>query len=80
MAKATKKITPLTGAGVKALRRKLKLNQAQFWGPLGVTQSGGSRYETERTIPRPVRKLLYVFYQAGLAADDALLVKLAAVA
>jgi len=30
------------------LRRKLCLNQQQFWTPIGVTQSGGSRYENER--------------------------------
>lgn len=40
------------------IRRKLGLNQQEFWGKLGVTQSGGSRYESGRNMPRPVRALL----------------------
>ena len=34
------------------------MNQQQFWSTLGVTQSGGSRYESGRNMPRPVRELL----------------------
>lgn len=44
--------------GPRDIRRKLGLNQNQFWSAIGVTQSGGSRYESGRTIPRPVRELL----------------------
>ena len=40
------------------IRRKLGLNQQQFWSMLGVTQSGGSRYESGRNMPRPVHQLL----------------------
>lgn len=46
----------------KALRKKTGKNQSQFWFPLGVTQSGGSRYESGRNIPEPVRKLLVIAY------------------
>lgn len=42
----------------KEIRRRLGLNQEEFWGRLGVTQSGGSRYETGRNMPKPVRELL----------------------
>lgn len=42
----------------RAIRRKLGLNQQQFWSKIGVTQSGGSRYESGRNIPKPVRELL----------------------
>lgn len=42
----------------KELRQKLALNQIPFWAALGVTQSGGSRYENGRTMPEPVRELL----------------------
>ena len=42
----------------RAIRRKLGLNQQQFWSTLGVTQSGGSRYESGRNMPKPVRELL----------------------
>lgn len=42
----------------RELRRKLGMNQQQFWSKLGVTQSGGSRYESGRNMPRPVQQLL----------------------
>ena len=42
----------------REIRRKLGLNQQQFWTQIGVTQSGGSRYESGRTMPKPVRELL----------------------
>ncbi|MCX8087036.1 MAG: transcriptional regulator [Rhodocyclaceae bacterium] len=42
----------------REIRRKLGLNQQQFWSKLGVTQSGGSRYESGRNMPRPVQYLL----------------------
>lgn len=42
----------------RELRRKLGMNQSQFWSKLGVTQSGGSRYESGRNMPRPVQSLL----------------------
>jgi transcriptional regulator with XRE-family HTH domain len=50
--KATDKID------TREIRRKLGLNQQQFWSKIGVTQSGGSRYESGRNIPRPVQHLL----------------------
>ena len=40
------------------IRRKLGMNQDQFWTKIGVTQSGGSRYESGRDMPKPVRELL----------------------
>ncbi len=43
---------------VRDIRKKLGLNQQEFWSSLGVTQSGGSRYESGRTMPKPVRELL----------------------
>lgn len=50
--KATDKID------AREIRRKLGMNQQQFWSKLGVTQSGGSRYESGRNMPRPVQHLL----------------------
>jgi transcriptional regulator with XRE-family HTH domain len=46
----------------RELRKKLGLNQSEFWSGIGVTQSGGSRYESGRRIPRPVRMLLNLVY------------------
>lgn len=42
----------------REIRRKLGLNQQEFWTRIGVTQSGGSRYESGRDMPKPVRELL----------------------
>ncbi len=42
----------------RELRRKLGINQQQFWSKLGVTQSAGSRYESGRSMSRPVQQLL----------------------
>ena len=42
----------------REIRRKLGLNQQQFWSKIGVTQSGGSRYESGRNMPKPVQALL----------------------
>jgi transcriptional regulator with XRE-family HTH domain len=42
----------------KEVRTKLGLNQQDFWTRIGVTQSGGSRYESGREMPKPVQELL----------------------
>ena len=42
----------------RSIRLKLGLNQDEFWTQIGVTQSGGSRYESGREMPKPVRELL----------------------
>lgn len=47
---------------VRELRHSKDLNQTEFWGPLGVTQSGGSRYESGRTMPKPVAELVRVHH------------------
>ena len=41
-----------------ATRQKLGINQTKFWSRVGVTQSGGSRYESGRKIPKPVMALV----------------------
>lgn len=41
----------------REIRRQLGMNQQEFWSRIGVTQSGGSRYESGRNMPRPVREL-----------------------
>ncbi len=48
---------------MKALRAKLGLNQTEFWGKLGVTQSAASRYENEVTrTPVQVEWLIDLVY------------------
>lgn len=41
----------------KAHRKALGLNQVEYWKKVGITQSGGSRYESDRNIPEPVQML-----------------------
>ena len=44
------------------IRKKLGLNQMDFWSEIGVTQSGGSRYESGRSMSKPVRELPRLVY------------------
>jgi transcriptional regulator with XRE-family HTH domain len=46
----------------REIRKKLGLNQQEFWTRIGVTQSGGSRYESGRNMPKPVKELLRLVY------------------
>jgi len=48
------------------LRQKLGLNQQQFWAAVGVTQSGGSRYESGRSMPKPVHELVRLVHVEGI--------------
>lgn len=50
----------------REIRRKLGMNQSQFWSKIGVTQSGGSRYESGRNMPRPVQALLRLVHVEGI--------------
>lgn len=50
------------GEAIKAYRSKHKMNQTEFWSNIQVTQSGGSRYESGRGIPKTVQLLLTVAY------------------
>lgn len=49
-------------------RRKKNLNQKDFWAQYGVTQSGGSRYESGRNIPKPLAILLWL-HRSGKVSD-----------
>lgn len=51
-----------TGPEVRALRKRSELNQGEFWQHFQTSQSGGSRYESGREIPRPVQVLLNIAF------------------
>ena len=61
-----------SGKEAKLLRSKLGINQSEFWSRISVTQSGGSRYESGRSLPRPVRLLLHLAYAPEKQAMDIL--------
>lgn len=56
-------------ARMQEIRKSEGLNQMQFWGRYGITQSGGSRYEDGRTIPRPAAMLIWL-HQSGKLSDQ----------
>jgi DNA-binding transcriptional regulator YiaG len=41
-------------------RKQSGANQSAFWTRFGVTQSGGSRYESGRNIPTPTSMLMWL--------------------
>lgn len=48
---------------IRLLRELSGLDQTNFWKRVGITQSGGSRYENnERRVPKPVESLLRLVY------------------
>ncbi len=61
-------------SNVRELRLSLDLNQSAFWSRFGVTQSGGSRYESGREMPMPLKLLLQSWLDKVI--DDATLAKL----
>ena len=66
-AKAPKLILQ-TGEQAVKLRKKLGLNQSDFWSRVRVTQSGGSRYESGRNIPASAQLLLHLAYAPDVQA------------
>lgn len=55
-----------SGESLKELRRRMLLNQIDFWSLVRVTQSGGSRYEQGRSIPPSTMLLM----QLVLGTDE----------
>jgi len=44
------------------MRKAERLTQEAFWGRVGVSQSGGSRYESGRPLPEPVIIMVTLAY------------------
>ena len=59
----------VTGEAAKALRESCGLSQKAFWSVVGLTQSGGCRYERGNRLPKPIRILLFITYVAELKID-----------
>lgn len=60
------------GTETAKLRKKLSMNQTQFWKRVAVQQSAASRYETGREIPEAVQVLLMMAYGTDKQATAAL--------
>ena len=65
-----KKLKPLP-TDLKAFRTKAGLNQSEFWHHYGTTQSGGSRYESGRGMPKSLQ-LLMRLHLNGVISDEEL--------
>lgn len=53
---------------VREKRLKSGMNQSAFWTRYGISQSGGSRYETGRNIPTPAAMLIWL-HEVGRISD-----------
>ena len=53
---------------IAADRKKENLNQSDFWSRYGVTQSGGSRYESGRNLPKALA-ILISLHRSGKVTD-----------
>lgn len=51
-------------------RKSIGFNQKEFWSRIGVTQSGGSRYEAGRSIPVPTVMLLWLVEQGKVSDKE----------
>lgn len=62
--------TQITGDVARAMRQRAGLSQHKFWDEVGITQSGGCRYETGRNeIPKAARIVFFLRYVAGIKFD-----------
>lgn len=59
----------ITSAAARFLREKAGQSQKAFWAKIGITQSGGCRYESGANIPRPVRTLIFLNHVANIEID-----------
>lgn len=53
---------PGTIKDYKTLRTQLRMNQHEFWNRIGITQSGGSRYESGRNVPNTTQTAIDLAY------------------
>jgi predicted transcriptional regulator len=65
---------PELGFDLKAIaahRKSLGRNQGDFWKLFGATQSGGSRYETGRAMPKSIAMLI-TLHALDMVTEDQL--------
>lgn len=70
------KRSPSPLENLEAFRLSLGETQTKFWSRFGVSQGGGSRYETGRAMPLPTAMLVLVLAFADGVVDDKALQKL----
>jgi hypothetical protein len=55
---------------LRAMRKLSGLNQQEYWTRYGITQSGGSRYESGRNVPKPASMLIWLHVSGRIADED----------
>ena len=60
------KVKEYTSRDLIQLRKKLGLNQSEFWKAINVTQSCGSRYERGRKVPDQVLLLVELVHERNI--------------
>lgn len=66
---ATKQVKQVKLEDPIALRHRMGKNQKSFWHQFGVTQSGGSRFESGRKLSKPLR-MLFALSTGKASIDD----------
>ena len=64
------KAAKLDFSDIASYRKQRGENQLNFWQRFGVTQSGGSRYESGRSAPKPVRILMSLYAEGKISDED----------
>jgi transcriptional regulator with XRE-family HTH domain len=64
---------------IRTTRKLSGMNQYEFWSRYGITQSGGSRYESGRCVPKPAAMLIWL-RESGVITEQHLRSALKAVA
>lgn len=65
----------MIGKDVKQIRKRVRLGQEKFWNRIGLSQSGGCRYENNvRRIPTNVELLIALAYGTNEEAVSLLMV------
>lgn len=59
-----------SGSEIVAYRHSKRLNQTEFWGNVGVSQTTASRYETGRDVPFAILVLLTLCYGTKAQAQS----------
>ncbi len=55
---------------IQEIRKTSGMNQQAFWTRFGITQSGGSRYESGRNIPMPTAMLVWLLEAGRVTEQD----------
>lgn len=64
------RLKPFSPEKIADIRKSEGLNQGDYWSRFGVTQSGGSRYESGRNIPLPTAMLMWLFSSGRISEKD----------